>query len=213
MWEWTFTLPSELPFWELESRWTPEFSESNFRGQNPLDWRVPYIIGNILERKCLEWACMTHLDIWNISYGQKKGWESNWQFDSRPLKVGNRLDFLMCRWRATYRWKGLNEATTFFQNSFQSKVYIQSCGMPKLWESQLWQFRDSHLEILGQNAIWMWVLWRGTYYTIRENVVISPKSRPWWISWIWVACCSSYQQKCSNYALTTLCWFFAGPCE
>jgi hypothetical protein len=24
--EWTFTLPNELPFWELESRWTPESS-------------------------------------------------------------------------------------------------------------------------------------------------------------------------------------------
>jgi len=23
--EWTLTLPSELPFWELESRWTLEF--------------------------------------------------------------------------------------------------------------------------------------------------------------------------------------------
>jgi hypothetical protein len=27
--EWTFTLLSELPFWELESWWSPEFSESN----------------------------------------------------------------------------------------------------------------------------------------------------------------------------------------
>jgi len=34
---------------------------------------------------------MTHLDTSNISYGQKKGQESNWQFNSRPLKVGNRL--------------------------------------------------------------------------------------------------------------------------
>jgi len=37
-----------------------------------------------------------------ISYGQKKGRESNWQFDSRPLKVGNRPDSLVRRWRATY---------------------------------------------------------------------------------------------------------------
>ncbi len=31
-----------------------------------------------------------HLDICRPSYGQKKGRESNWQFDSRSLKVGNR---------------------------------------------------------------------------------------------------------------------------
>jgi hypothetical protein len=36
---------------------------------------------------------MTHLDISNTSYGQKKGRKSNWQFDFRPLKVKNRLDF------------------------------------------------------------------------------------------------------------------------
>jgi hypothetical protein len=29
--------PSELPFWELESQWTFEFSEGDCRGQNPLD--------------------------------------------------------------------------------------------------------------------------------------------------------------------------------
>ncbi len=35
-----------------------------------------------------------HLDTSNTSQGQKKGRESNWQFDSRPLKVENRPDFL-----------------------------------------------------------------------------------------------------------------------
>ncbi len=28
--------PKELPLWELESRWTLEFSEGDYRGQNPL---------------------------------------------------------------------------------------------------------------------------------------------------------------------------------
>jgi hypothetical protein len=35
--------------------------------------KVPYIIEKILERRCLKWARMTQLDIWNTSYGQKKG--------------------------------------------------------------------------------------------------------------------------------------------
>ncbi len=35
--EWTPTLPNELPFWELESQWTPESLEGNCRGQNSLD--------------------------------------------------------------------------------------------------------------------------------------------------------------------------------
>jgi hypothetical protein len=73
------TLPSELPLWELESLWTPEFSESHCKGQNPLDWKVPYIIEKLLKRMCPKWAHMTHLDTSNTSYGQKKGWESNCQ--------------------------------------------------------------------------------------------------------------------------------------
>jgi hypothetical protein len=39
--EWTRTLPSELPLLELDSWWTFECSESNCKGQNPLDQRVP----------------------------------------------------------------------------------------------------------------------------------------------------------------------------
>jgi hypothetical protein len=51
-------------------------------GQNPLDWKVIYIIEKFLELKCLIWAHMTHLAIWNTSYGQKKGRELNWQIKS-----------------------------------------------------------------------------------------------------------------------------------
>jgi hypothetical protein len=39
-----------------------------------------------LELRCLKWVRMTHLGSWNISYGQKKGWES------ARLKVGNQPD-------------------------------------------------------------------------------------------------------------------------
>jgi hypothetical protein len=56
---------------------------------------------------------MTHLDIQNTNYGQKKGEESNWQFDSWPLKVGNRPEFLVCMWHATYFWKALDEGYNF----------------------------------------------------------------------------------------------------
>jgi len=54
-----------------------------------------------------------HLGSWNISYGQKNGQESNWQFDSRPLKIDNRLHFLAWRWHATYRWKALDKGYNF----------------------------------------------------------------------------------------------------
>ncbi len=60
--EWTLTLSSEFPLWELEPWWILEFLKNDCKGQNPLDWRIPYIIKNLLERRCLKWVCMTHLD-------------------------------------------------------------------------------------------------------------------------------------------------------
>jgi hypothetical protein len=49
----------------------------------------------------------------NTSYGQKKGRESNWQFDFRPLKVRNQPNFFVCRWRVTYYWKAFDKGYNF----------------------------------------------------------------------------------------------------
>jgi hypothetical protein len=78
VWGWTFTLPSELPCWELDSRWTPKTLENDYKRQNPSPWGVLYIIANLSKCRCPKWARMIHLDICNTSYGQNKGRESNW---------------------------------------------------------------------------------------------------------------------------------------
>jgi hypothetical protein len=80
-----------------ESFGVPETSEFDCRGQNTLHWGVLYIIGKLSKCQCQKWACMGHLDIYSTRYGKKKGQESNMQFDSRPLKVGNRPDLGACR--------------------------------------------------------------------------------------------------------------------
>jgi len=61
--EGTLTFLSELPCWGLESWWTPEYSESDCKGQNPMVRIVLYTIGKLLKRRCLKWARMTHLNI------------------------------------------------------------------------------------------------------------------------------------------------------
>jgi len=96
-----------------ESFGTSKISKFDCRGQNTLHWDVFYIIGKLSKCKCRKWARMGHLDICSTHYGKKKGQESNWQFDSRPLKVGNRLDPSACRWTATHRWKALEESYQF----------------------------------------------------------------------------------------------------
>jgi hypothetical protein len=124
--------PQGVPFWELESRWIPKSLKDDCRGQISMAWGVLYIIGNLLELRCLKWAQITHLDIWNTSYGQKKGRESNWQFDSWPLKVGNRPNPGVYRWSATHRWKALNEGYNF------ASYFISIGGLhAKLWRPKV----------------------------------------------------------------------------
>jgi len=80
----------------LEIR-TSETSKFDYRGQNTLHWGVFYIIGKLSKCRCWKWPRMGNLDIHSTCYGKKKGRESNCQFDSRPLKVGNWLDPGACK--------------------------------------------------------------------------------------------------------------------
>jgi hypothetical protein len=134
--EWTPTLPNELPLWELEFRWIPNgfpnFQRMIARFKTHWIEKFLNIIGNVLELKCLKWSHMTHLGIQITSYGQKKGRESNWQFDSRPLKVKNRYNFLTCRWCATYCWKTLDEGYNFALDFTSIKGLHK-----KLWDSKI----------------------------------------------------------------------------
>jgi hypothetical protein len=97
-----------------------------------MNYDVLYIIENLLERRCLKWARIAHLNIQNTSYGQKKGRESNWQFHSRPLKVRNRPNFRACRWRATYRWKALNKGYNFALNFISIRGFHTKLWRPKV---------------------------------------------------------------------------------
>ncbi len=74
--------------------------------------------------------------------------------------------------------------------------------------TQFWEFQDSHLGVLGQNDIWVLVPWLGIEYTIRGKVVVSPKSKPWWILWIYGCSWFVRAPKCSNYALNNLLFGF-----
>jgi hypothetical protein len=109
------------------------------------------------------------------------------QFDSRPLKVKNWPDFLVCRRCATYCWKALDEAYNFASN-----LIVIGGLHAKLWAPKVGGIlavgisglplgsprTKGHLDVAP---------WRGAKYIIRGKVVASPKSGPWWVLWIWVA--------------------------
>jgi hypothetical protein len=116
----------------LESSGTPENSELDCRGQNTLHKGFLYTVGKVLKCRCPKWPRMSHLDICSPSYGQKKGRESNWQFDSRPLKVGDQFDSDVCRRSAAWCWKDLEE------NYKISSDLIPIRGLSKkLWMSKV----------------------------------------------------------------------------
>jgi hypothetical protein len=92
---------------------------------------------------------MSHLDICRPSYGQKKGRESNWQFDSRPLKVGNRPKSDVSRWSATWLEKLLRRLQIWFRprlnrRSGREVMVAQSFGSPNRdsFGTPLWESRD-----------------------------------------------------------------------
>jgi len=119
--------------WSFE---IPANSERDCRDQNTLHWGVLGTVGKVLKCRCPKWPRMSHLDICSTSYGRKKGRESKWQFDSRPLKVGNRPDSRACRWSATHRWKALDERYNFGLDLVPIRV----------WGKELWTSKVSGVQ-------------------------------------------------------------------
>jgi hypothetical protein len=162
-----------------------------------------------LQRRCPKWACITHLNIWNTSYVQKKGWESNWQFDSWPLKVGNRPDLFACRWRATYHWKALNKSYNFTLD------FISIRGMhAKLWRPKVVRVltlaisglplgslgTKSHLDVgpMGSHKIY-YKGEGGGFPQVRAVVNLVCPSCPWFVL------APKMFKLCTNHLVLVLC--------
>jgi hypothetical protein len=98
---------------KLESSGTSKNSEHDCKGQTSSHLSALGVIGKVLKCRCPKWPRMSHLNICSPSYGQKKGRESNWQFDSRSQKVRNRPVLDVRSGSATRHWKALFEGYNF----------------------------------------------------------------------------------------------------
>jgi hypothetical protein len=86
---------------------------------------------------------------------RKEGPGVNWQFDSRPLKVGNR-PFPDVRFgSATWRWKDLNEGYNFGLDFVAIRLYSRELWRFKVMGVPPRQFRDSISGVPTKCAIWM----------------------------------------------------------
>jgi hypothetical protein len=154
---------------DLESSGTLECSELDNKAQNTSHWGVLSVIKKVLKRRYRKWPRIDHLDIRRPSYGRKKGGESNWQFDSRPLKVGNRplpdlrIESAICVGKISTR------ATSLVQTSSRSDLAVGSYELPKSRDSIRDSFgtisgfqlgspgKKSHLDVVSAE-------WRREYY-------------------------------------------------
>ncbi len=140
VWGWSPTLGK---VGGLESAETPECLELNNKAQNTSHWGVLGVVGKVLKRRYRKWPRIGHSDICSPSHGQKKGRKSNWQFDSRPLKVKNRPLPDVALKSATWRWKALNEIYNFDSRLVPIWVRGEELWLFKVPRVQPGQFRDS----------------------------------------------------------------------
>jgi hypothetical protein len=128
VWGWSPTLGKNE---DLESSGTPKCLKFDRKAQNTSHWSVLGVIEKVLKRKYRKWPRIGHLDICSPSYGQKKGRESNWQYDSRPLKVRNR-PFPTSKLKVQYVVEKIStRATSLVQTLLQSDFAIGSYELPK----------------------------------------------------------------------------------
>jgi len=140
VWGWSLTLGKSE---DLESTATPECLEFDIKAQNTSHWDVLGVIGKVLKRKYRKWPRIVHLDICRPSYGQKKGRESNWQFDSWPLKVGNRpLSDLRIE-NEIRCWKDLDEGYKIGLDLITIKLCSRELWAPKVPRLHPGQFWDN----------------------------------------------------------------------
>jgi hypothetical protein len=140
VWGWSPTLGKVR---DLESSGTPECLELDSKAQNTSHWGVLGVMGKVVKRRYRKWPRIGHLDTCSSSYGQKKGRESDWQFDSRPLKVGNRPLPDIRFESVTWRWKDLDEGYKFGVDLVTIGLCSRELWPPKVPGLQPGHFRDN----------------------------------------------------------------------
>jgi hypothetical protein len=186
---------------DLESSGTPECLEFNSRGQNTLHWGVLGVIGKVLKCRCPKFPRIGHLDICSPSYRQKKCRESNWQFDSRPLKVENRPLPNLRMESATRSWKDLDKGYNFGLAFVVIRLCSRELWARKVLGLQPGQFRDNfgtptwesrennHLDVAPVGSCREYYMGEGGGF---------PKSGPWWVLCVKVPVACPNTQRCSR---------------
>jgi hypothetical protein len=129
-------LLSALPLWGLHSCGSCECLEPWLKRQTSAKLGYQGTIKHVLKHRCLKWPCIVHLNLICMSYDQKKGRESNWEFDSRPQIPGKKGPNEVWLRRAIHHCKGLLRAIRYFLHIFKTNLIWKIYEWPKFWDSR-----------------------------------------------------------------------------
>ncbi len=102
----------------------------------------------------------------------------------------------MCKWHPIYHWKALVDDYNFVLDITSIEGLHTKLCASKITSIPLENLKTKwHLEL---------ALWPSTKNNIKGKVVASPKSRPWWVVWVYVCLWLIRAPKCSSYTLTNL---------
>jgi hypothetical protein len=195
--------PNTSKVGDLESSGTPECLEFDRKAQKTSHWDVLGVIEKVLKLTYRKWPRIGHSDICSPSYGQKKGRKSNWQFDSWPLKVGNRPFSDLRIESAIRRWKDLDKGYKFGLNLVAIRLCSRELWAPKVlglhpgqfrdnFGTTTWESRESREKVTFRRGC------RGKSQSILYGVRwwLTPESGPWCVLWSKVPMACPNTQGC-----------------
>ncbi len=137
--------PSALPLWELHLCESCECSEPWLEKQTSTKLGPQDTIRKFLKHKCLLKVPL-HLNLICMSYDQKMGHESNWEFDFRPQSLSKQRSNEVQLGCVIHCWKEFFEGYKILPSHFQNKLDLR-----KIWASKVLGQQKSQ----GKCDIWM----------------------------------------------------------
>jgi hypothetical protein len=137
-------LPNALPLWELHSHGSSECLEPWLERKKNTKSCLQDTIRKVLKHRCLKCPRIIHLHLICISYDQKKGRESNWEFDSRSQTLWKQGSNEFWLGHVIHCWKGHFEGYKILHSHLQKKLIWKRYERPKSWDSKSFSFETPH---------------------------------------------------------------------
>ncbi len=129
---WNLMSPKCNPILELHSFESCECLEPWLERQKNRKLGPCDTIVKVLMHRCLKCPCIVCLNLICMSYDQKKGQESNWEFDSWPQIPWKQGSNEVQLGLAMHSWKELFEGYKILPSHFQNRL-----DLIKIWTSKV----------------------------------------------------------------------------